>query len=425
MPTSRHTCDFKDCGKSFSTSSHLRRHERSHTGNKPHTCKFCGKSFVRKEVCQRHEGLHSTPSSSRPSARPTAQQKNKNKGSPVIASSNPSSSNSPIPDLPPTSTDNTQTTPAEEDPSKQPWSFNAASRASGLSGQCDCPIAHGTIELSPPNFQSNSTIPPSLPLPPSLAPQPADTADPDIWLAQPTDHLFDDQIYGWLDQILSEQNHPQTSPNTTSLETYFPPADQTNLVIDSTHLSQQPILSETAKSQLTQIWQSLSLVRGTTLVENNQIGDYFTAGWKTLLVRFPIVHVPTFDISTASQCFLSAIIALGAVHCVQASHRAFAKQLLPITRAMMVSEPLDNKEHRLQVIQAALLSAIASQHLDTVERNQAQAMANYAYSLMRHFGYMHMTGAGEPTIPGDQDSQWKSWAHRESSRRSVKTRFIP
>jgi hypothetical protein len=49
-------CSF--CQRTFHKGEHLRRHERSHTGIKPHACKHCNRSFSRQDSLIRHEKLH-------------------------------------------------------------------------------------------------------------------------------------------------------------------------------------------------------------------------------------------------------------------------------------------------------------------------------------------------------------------------------
>lgn len=52
----RHVCDVTGCGKRFYREDELRRHVRTHTGERPYVCKVCGRGFQRSD----HLKLHST-----------------------------------------------------------------------------------------------------------------------------------------------------------------------------------------------------------------------------------------------------------------------------------------------------------------------------------------------------------------------------
>ncbi|KAI8899293.1 hypothetical protein BC833DRAFT_524893, partial [Globomyces pollinis-pini] len=56
----KYVCAFPKCQRSFTTSGHLSRHTKIHTGDKPHICLIasCHKRFSRKDSMMLHFQTH-------------------------------------------------------------------------------------------------------------------------------------------------------------------------------------------------------------------------------------------------------------------------------------------------------------------------------------------------------------------------------
>ncbi|KAF8251509.1 hypothetical protein K440DRAFT_463229, partial [Wilcoxina mikolae CBS 423.85] len=53
-----HICTVATCDMRFKRQEHLRRHERTHTDERPFVCDVCGKRFSRTDNLKSHRKTH-------------------------------------------------------------------------------------------------------------------------------------------------------------------------------------------------------------------------------------------------------------------------------------------------------------------------------------------------------------------------------
>lgn len=58
-PTHKKSKMCRFCGKGFRNATHLKNHERIHTGERPFECKLCQKAFSERSALKRHQRVHS------------------------------------------------------------------------------------------------------------------------------------------------------------------------------------------------------------------------------------------------------------------------------------------------------------------------------------------------------------------------------
>ncbi|KAA8902270.1 hypothetical protein FN846DRAFT_756576, partial [Sphaerosporella brunnea] len=53
-----HICAIGSCNARFKRQEHLRRHERTHTDERPFSCEVCGRKFSRTDNLRMHRKTH-------------------------------------------------------------------------------------------------------------------------------------------------------------------------------------------------------------------------------------------------------------------------------------------------------------------------------------------------------------------------------
>lgn len=152
------------------------------------------------------------------------------------------------------------------------------------------------------------------------------------WL-QPNSSLFDDEVYGWLEQMIDPQALTAPVPSAQR----EPPRISTNptLSLSASLCLSYPSLPAHVRIQITPLW--IALHNDREIPEASQLELYFSNGWRELVTRFPIVHLPTFDVNSACMSFLVGLIVCGAAHSESVADRQFAQLLSPVLRAIAVS----------------------------------------------------------------------------------------
>ncbi|PSN60739.1 hypothetical protein BS50DRAFT_197300 [Corynespora cassiicola Philippines] len=422
LASRKHQC--LTCNKAFSSNSHLRRHEVSHSRNQINQCKFCNRGFLRFDALRRHSrtcsqrGNNNPLPASKPGRKPRAcdlcrlKKAQCDGGDPCErCSSGQFRCHRSYADA-----NTREPQPGIENPSGSINGRETASQHIPVSFLLN--YTDPTLELLVEVFSNQVSDDEA------IAEQPQSSSFAEV----PSEYIFDNDTPGLFSSLFSDFFMDQNIEfeDTGEMTTLATPVPALQSQVDDiiAHLVVQ-FRSDPDDYSVLGSEFPVALARAVFTAE--KLADYGEAYFKYFHPHFSFIHRPTFDIQSVSSPLLLAITLNGSIN-IAKDGALSARPFFSLGEAYIFSELgtlSADKEHRseysLQVIQAALVTlALQTSSNDEVVRRRIRVnRLPELVASMRSLGFI-----GSEHSKSHALETWDQFIIKEMSIRTVTAVFF-